>query len=275
MSATEVFHTPCWNFVGGDREIERHLRELPPRAGVVVRNRLANVVATVAGLADLERVSPLKLRVRVPRNAIAGAPELTVAPGRFFETLLSRCYGVSTVEAPAPGATLLAIGFGESAPDAVALAAVLSQQPDLPVIFLNPPGQPLAPVLRPLLGSAWSSRHWEGLSAFSSPAVEEAVAELAPERLLVCAASEAVAAHTAIGAVDWLLRERARRGEALSLRSAGERVSVLRLSPAVPGAPEPFLELVLRHLRSDLGVESVAEDPRFVPTREAIAIDLV
>src|SRR3954469_24002990 len=94
MNEKEVFSVPGWNFVGGDRGIEAILRDLPPNAPLVVRNRLANVLATVAGLNDLGRLDPwepLPLRVHVPENALAEpALGLTdVYPAELFHAVLA------------------------------------------------------------------------------------------------------------------------------------------------------------------------------------------
>lgn len=277
MDDREIFSTPCWNFIGGDRQIERILRELPPGQGLVVRNRLANVLATVAGLADLrqEDGSRLPLRVNVPENAVYERALPMETPVDGLETLLTRLYGirVEMPDAPEPESVLLAVGFTPGA-DAAALAAWLADHPALPVVFLNPPGAPLAPELCPFAVDAWSAQTGAGLNAFSYPTVEEAVAELAPQVVYVAAATPEVAAYTAIGAVDYFIREAA-AVEPLDGRrilQLGGRVRVLR--PSVPaGAPTPLRDWLRDHLQA-LGVASTGPDGRFSATAEAIAIDI-
>lgn len=288
MSEKDIFATPCWNFVGGDRAIEGILRGLPPGARLVVRNRVANVLPTVAGLADLGRLGrdAPRLAVRVPENALyepaLGLDDVYPAES-FFEVLLTRLYGVR-VEGPTLQAgadtVLLAAGYTEAEEAAAGrLAAWLGHQPDLPVVFLCPAGAALAPSLRPFAVAAWSTQRWSGLNAFASATVEEAVAEREPAELLVAAPAMAVAAHTAIGATDWFVREEAALVGARAVKPAalGRRVAVLgfAVEAGAPGAPASLRELVRRHLEADLGVVSTEPDPRVRPTGEAIAIDLV
>ena len=284
MSQKDVFATPCWNFVGGDRAIEGILRGLPPGAPLVVRNRVANVLPTVAGLADLAGLGA-RLAVRVPENALyepaLGLDDVYPAES-FFEVLLTRLYGIR-LEGPmavaAPGAVLVAAGYGEADEEAAArLAAWLAPQPDLPVVFLCPRGEALAPSLRPHAVGAWSAQRWGGLNAFGHATVEEAVAERRPAQVLVAAPAMAVAAHTAIGAADWFVREDAGvvGARAVRLLAAGARVAVLGFAAAAGPAEAPgtLRALVRRHLERDLGVVSTEADPRVRPTGEAIAIDL-
>jgi hypothetical protein len=283
MNEREIFNTPCWNFIGGDRQIERILRELPPGQPLVVRNRLANVLPTVAGLADLRQLDGEKLavKVNVPENAVverAVSLDQPLAPEACLETLLSRLYGIQTVDetsVASDDALLVAIGFTDGTA-ADALAAWLDRHPALPVVFLLPPGAALAPALRSHAVTAWSAQHWSGLNAFSMPTVEEAIAEHDPQAIVVAAAEPAVAAYTAIGAVDAFIREVSALGapgprEILEL---GRRVRVLRLESGPSGAPVLLREWLRAHLEETLGVVSVAPDPRYAATGEAIAIDI-
>lgn len=283
MDEREIFNTPCWNFIGGDRQIERILRELPEGQPLVVRNRLAHVLPTVAGLADLRRPDGEKLAVRVmvPENALverAVSLDQLIPEEACLETLLSRLYGIRTEEptmSAADDGLLLVIGFPDG-PASDALAAWLDRHPALPVVFLQPPQEPLAAVLWPHAVSAWSAQHWAGLNGFSMPTVEEAVAEHDPQTIYVVAADPAVAAYTAIGAVDYFIREAAALG-ALGPREIlqlGRRVRVLRQAPSAPGTLVSLRAWLQRHLEETLGVASVAPDPRFAVTAEAIAIDI-
>lgn len=279
MDEREVFNTPCWNFIGGDRQIERILRELPAGQRLVVRNRLANVLPTVAGLVDLQ----LGLAVAVPENAVverALGLDQPLAPERCLETLLDRLYGVRIEDAAAePGedALLLAVGY-QAGPEAAALAAWLDRHPALPVVFLSPPGAVLAPELRERAIAAWSAQHWTGLNAFSMPTVEEAVGERDPGVIYVAAADPGVAAYTAIGAVDYFIREESavRALEGREILQLGSRVRVLGFAGRrVPAGPPVAVRDWLRgHLTETLGVASTAPDPRFGATGEAIAIDI-
>lgn len=263
MRTTDVFATPCWNFVGGDRGIEAILRGLPPGSGLVVRNRLANVLATAAGLADIGG-----FRVRVPRNAVYEPLldlDLACPPGAFLPTLLSRLYGVTTLAAATalPDDVVVALGYdGGHEAEAAQLADWLRANAGARLVIGCE--TELAPSLRPFAVDAWSVQRWRGTSAFGAPGIEEAVAEARPARVLVAAAQAVVAAHTAIGAVDWGLRA----GAALD-------VSVLAFAsrPRVEVAGTWF-EAVLRHLEDDLGVVSTAPEPGVKATREAVAIDL-
>jgi hypothetical protein len=306
MAEKEVFATPCWSFIGGDRQIERLLRELPAGQQVVVRNRLANVLPTVASLHDLGRLrgpSPLRLAVSVPENAVAERAlgmETVLPAGLFYEAILSRLYGVRVEdEAPGDAETLvLALGYGaQRAPqgargsgtlsgsftghdgEAAALARWLSRYPDARTVFLLARGEVLHPLLRPFAVTAWSAQSWDGLGAFSLPSVEEAVEEAAPERIVVAGVPAAAVAYTAIGAADFFIRRETHAAGRPpgDLRRVGDRVSVLRsasdLGPV--GAPAAFGELVKRHLEDVLGVVSTASDARFRVTEEAIAIDIV
>ena len=282
MDDREVFATRCWNFIGGDRQIERILRELPARQPVVVRNRLAHVLPTVAALADLVRPDPwdpLPLTVTVPENALAERGlEAPVAEDAFYDELLARLYGVKAegLEAGAGSEDLLiAVGHTDEAA-AAPIASWLDRHPGLRVVFLVPAGAALAPSLRPHAAAAWSAQAWEGLNALSLPTVEEAIAEAAPARIWVAAAREATAAYTAIGAVDWLIREASVLHEPSDqeIRTLGRRVSVLREARQASGPEKPFRALVLAHMEAELGVVSTAADPRFTVTAEAIAIDI-
>lgn len=278
MDDREIFNTPCWNFIGGDRQIERILRDLPAGQAIVVRNRLANVLATVAGLADLRR-DGVTLQVAVPENAVverAVPLDQPLAPEVCLETLLTRLYGVRFVDDAAPDDGLvLAVGY-ESGPEAAALAAWLEDHPALPVVFLNPSGRALAPELRGHAVRAWSAQHGAGLNAFSLPTVEEAVGECDPAVIYVAAAEPVVAAYTAIGAVDWFIREAAEALDGRAILQLGSRVRILRFAMApVPAGPPVVLREWLRgHMAEALGVVSTAADPRFVATGEAIAIDI-
>lgn len=277
----DVFLTPCWNFVGGDRQIEAILREQPAHAPLVVRNRLGHVLATVAGLQDLGRLSPwepLPLAVRVPENAVAepGWPlESPVLPEQFFSELLTRVYGVAAAGAcdvAPPGGALVAVGYGlDDEAEARRLADWLKLQGDMPVVFVCPPGRLLAEALRPFARTAWSTQVFGGLNAFALAPLEEAVDELAPARLYIAAPGAATLTHTAIGAVDFLL------GRLGDPRAAGLRVSALWEACRAPAAG-PVTTVgarALLHLAEDLGVVSTAADPRFRVTAEGIAIDLV
>ncbi|MDB5098020.1 MAG: hypothetical protein JWM80_2441, partial [Cyanobacteria bacterium RYN_339] len=194
----EVFSTPGWNFVGGDRQIEAILRDLPPNAPLVVRNRLANVLATVAGLNDLGRLNPwepLPLRVHVPENALL-EPALGLQdvypPALFHEVLASRLYHLAAApesEALPADALVLAVGYTAAhEPAAARLAGWLARQQDPALVLLAPRGAELAASLRPFAAGAWSSGHWGGLNAFSLATVEEAVVERDPARIYVAAA---------------------------------------------------------------------------------------
>lgn len=301
MAEKEVFATPCWSFIGGDRQIERLLRELPAGQRVVVRNRLANVLPTVASLHDLGRLrghAPLRLAVSVPENALSerALGMETVLPAElFYEALLTRLYGVR-VEEEAPGdaeTLVLVLGYGVQRAgargsggsftghdaEAAALAGWLGRHPDVRTVFLLARGEALHPLLRPFAAAAWSAQSWDGLSAFSSPSVEEAVEEAAPERIVVAGVPAAAVAYTAIGAADlYIRRETHAAGRPPGdLRRVGDRVSVLRPASVLgqAGPPEAFGTLVKRHLEDVLGVASTAEDGRFRVTGEAIAIDIV
>jgi hypothetical protein len=288
MAEKEVFATPCWSFIGGDRQIERLLRELPAGQRVVVRNRLANVLPTVASLHDLGRLrghAPLRLAVSVPENALSerALGMETVLPAElFYEALLTRLYGVRVEdEAPGDAETLvLALGYGTGHDaEAAALAGWLERHPDARTVFLLARGEALHPLLRPFAAAAWSAQSWDGLSAFSSPSVEEAVEEAAPERIVVAGVPAAAVAYTAIGTADlYIRRETHAAGRPPGdLRRVGDRVSVLRPASVLgqAGPPEAFGTLVKRHLEDVLGVASTAEDARFRVTGEAIAIDIV
>lgn len=286
MADKELFATPCWSFIGGDRQIERLLRELPAGQPVVVRNRLANVLPTVASLVDLGRMrghEPLKLTVSVPENAVeerAIGLEAAVRPEAFWPTLLERLYGVRLEDEPDGGAdtVVVAVGYGaDRDAEAIALAGWLARHPEARVVFLLAAGVALHPALRGYAATAWSAQTWEGLSAFSVPAIEEAVEEAAPERIVVAGGPVEGVAYTAIGAVDLFIR---RETEALGrpprdLRGVGDRVSVLRPASALgtPGTARSFREAVREHLEG-LGVGTAA-DGRFRVTGEAIAIDIV
>jgi hypothetical protein len=287
MAESEIFSTPCWSFIGGDRQIERLLRELPANQPVVVRNRLANVLPTVANLHDLGRMRgqhALRLAVAVPDNAVderAIGLDQPVAGG-FYETLLTRLYGIRVEDAPTAGAEtlLIALGYGtERDAEAQAVAAWLAAHPEARVVFLLGYGQALHPALRPFAVEAWSAQTWEGLGAFAVPAVEEAVEEALPERIVVAGAPAAAVAYTAIGAADLFIRRetQANGRPPADLRGVGSRVAVLRGASDL-GAPTPGLtwrEAVRRHLETDLGVASTTADHRFRVTAEAIAIDIV
>lgn len=293
MSEREVFTTPCYNFVGGDRQIEGILRDLPPRAGLVVRNRASHVVATAGGLADIARGrTGAPWLVQAPDNAMDGAGLADVYPGAmFYRVAAERLYGLRVmspagVGAPAAGggiknSLLIACGYTTAHEAAAArLAAWIANQDALPVVLLAPPGEPLARALRPLAARPiWSAQRWDGLNAFSRPTVEEAVGEWDPAHVIVAAASPATALHTAIGALDWGIRRAAARGEGADLRQAGARVTMWE-DPDAPGAlaqvaPASLRVLLQHHLTAELGVASVASDPRFRATSEGIAIDLV
>jgi hypothetical protein len=119
----EVFSVSGWNFIGGDRQIEAILRDLPPHAPLVIRNRLANVLATVAGLGDLAKLdarNPLTLSLRVPANALI-EPGLVLSdvymPELFYELLASRLYHLPPVlphEAIPAESLLVATGYSET-----------------------------------------------------------------------------------------------------------------------------------------------------------------
>lgn len=285
----DVFAVPGWNFVGGDRQVEAILRDLPPRAPVVVRNRLANVLATVAGLGDLGRLDPrepLPLNVHVPANALV-EPALPLTdvypPEALVPLLLERLYHVGPAlpaELAPAGSVVVATGYDEAhAGPAAALAAWLARQADVRLVLLVAPGSALAAPLRPHAQAAWSGQHWGGLNAFSLPTLEEAVAEAAPERLYAAAPRPESLLYTAVGATDFMLRQLAAEGgiSAANPRDAGARVKALGFAatPAVQGEPRSLLELARAHLEGVLGVASTAPDPRFRATGEAIAIDLV
>jgi hypothetical protein len=285
----EVFSVPGWNFIGGDRHIEAILRDLPAHAPLVVRNRLANVLATVAGLVDLagcDPREPLTLSVKVPENALI-EPVLPLGdvylPELFYELLLTRLYQVPLAlphDAVPDGSLLLATGYTEAqAGPALALADWLKGHPDLPLILLAPLGVPLAACLRPYAQNAWSTQHWGGLDAFHLATVEEAVNEQNPQRIYVAGASPAAMMYTAVGAVDYMLRGLAAEHGAKGARpyDASQRVRALGFaSQGVPaGPPATLLALVKQHLEETLGVASTAFDGQFRATGEAIAIDLV
>jgi hypothetical protein len=288
MAEKEVFATPCWSFIGGDRQIERLLRELPAGQRVVVRNRLANVLPTVASLHDLGRLrghAPLRLAVSVPENAVSerALGMETVLPAElFYEALLTRLYGVRVEDDPAADAEtlVLALGYGAGRDaEAAALAGWLSRHPDARTVFLLARGEALHPLLRPFAVTAWSAQSWDGLGAFSLPSVEEAVEESAPERMVVAGVPAAAVAYTAIGAADLCIRRETHAAgrPPTDLRRVGDRVSVLRSASELGqvGPPAAFGELVKRHLEDVLGVVSTAGDARFRVTGEAIAIDIV
>ena len=288
MAEKEVFATPCWSFIGGDRQIERLLRELPAGQRVVVRNRLANVLPTVASLHDLGRLrghEPLRLSVAVPENALderALGLDATLPAETFYEALLTRLYGVRVEDDPAgdAGTLVLALGYGAGRDaEAQALASWLAAHPAARVVFLLARDEALHPALRPFALAAWSAQHGDALSAFSLPGVEEAVEEAEPERIVVAGGPAVAVVYTAIGAVDAYIRQstHAAGRPPGDLRGVGDRVSVLRPASELgrSGAPLAVRELVRRHLEEDLGVASTAADARFRVTGEAIAIDIV
>lgn len=141
MAEKELFATPCWSFIGGDRQIERLLRELPAGQRVVVRNRLANVLPTVASLVDLGRMrghEPLALSVSVPENAYeerAIGLDAEVCAEAFWPTVLERLYGVRVEDEPEGGAETVAVAVGYGAghdAEATALAGWLARHPEAP-----------------------------------------------------------------------------------------------------------------------------------------------
>jgi hypothetical protein len=145
------------------------------------------------------------------------------------------------------------------------------------VVFLLAPGDVLHADLRPFAVEAWSAQTWDGLSAFSVPAVEEAVDEAVPERIVIAGGPAEAVAYTAIGAVDMFIRREtwANGRPPGDLKALGDRVSVLKPASVLgaAGTPKPFRELVREHLEA-LGAVTAA-DGRFRVTAEAIAIDIV
>lgn len=272
----DIFAVAGWNFVAGDRQIEGILRDLPPGSRLVVRNRLANVLATLAGIRDL---GTRGLQVYAPENALV-EPVLDLdgryAPEDFHALALTRWFGVAIADArdAAPARSLvLATGYTVAhEAEAERLAAWLAGQPDLAVVLLVPPGEALAACLRPYAAAAWSTQHHRGLDAFARATVEEAVGEFEPERVYVASPDPDALLYTAVGAADYMLRSHGG-----TTRDAGRRVHALAFARAeVPAGPPVALRaLVKAHMQAVLGVASTDADGRFAASGEAIAIDLV
>lgn len=297
MSA-EIFNTATWNFLSGNRDVERIIMA-HPGSTLVVRGGIASVLPTVNCLRDMRysgwRDFPL-VPVQTPKNTLtAFSTDLnaSITNGNMFSSLLKEAYGVKILNRP--------VSFNESTivvvDDISCNKAVYNSITDMmnnggknELILIMPDDSPLSPGMRRLAESAGFSTCYEGNNVFFPGNVEEALMQREPEHIILAGISPLRLFYSAIGAVDYLIVEDSRYRnpgdlQQWDLLEIGKKVAVMGLSCPYGangngndnGSGRMSLkEAILKHLRSDLKVLSTDEDFRFTPVPgHKIAIDMM
>ena len=288
--STEIFNTATWNFLVGNRDVERIIMD-HPGSSLVVRGGIASVLPTVNCLRDMRytgwRDFPM-IPVQTPGNTMtAFAPDLNAPFNErdLFSPLLEQAYGIRVLDRP--------VSFSESTvvvvDDIAHSKAICDSITDMmkngvrnELIMVMPDDSPLSPGMRKLAEFAKFSTSFEGNNVFFPGNVEEALMQREPQHIILVGNSPIRLFYSAIGAVDYFIVDDARYRnpgdlQQWDLMEMGKKVTVLWQTYPIGGNGSLTMkEAVLIHARNDLKVSSTDDDFRFTPVQgHKIAIDMM
>ena len=277
MSNAEIFNTATWNFLSGDRAVEDILKD-KRLSRITVRGGIGSVLPTLAAIKDISKLGwkdPVEGALHVPSNSLSlHSPSLQkkTQKNMFYETLLKESFGVEILKEyrPFPEQLIIIMNMTEENKRAKNILpevlGILKKVKDNRVIFTCPRNKKILSPLRPYAQKAWSNIYWDGLNAFFSSQVEEAVLEGNPKKILIAGAGKEHVFYTAIGAIDYFIIEDSQFREPSSLElwdiiEIGKKVSII----SNPGGDEKkgtdYLEnMVLSHMENILKIDSVIPD---------------
>jgi len=276
MKRPEVFNTATWNFISGDRSVEDILKD-KRLSRITVRGGMGTVLPTLAGIKDISRLGwkdSVGATIHVPSNTLSlhsPYPETKCRENDFYETLLRESYGINirTGYESYPDQLILVMNMTEESnvPGNVVMKIleVLKEARDAKTIFTSPAGETLLSEFRPYVRKSWSTIYWDGLNAFFSDKVEEAVMEANPGRILVLGYGREHVFYTAIGAVDYFIIEDGHFRDPSELKlwdiiELGKKVSVISYPCGGRGETKTLQDMVLNHIKDFLKAESVMPD---------------
>ena len=292
MSQADVFNTATWNFLMGDRAVEDILKD-KRLSKITVRGGIGTVLPTLAAIKDISRLGwkdPVEASLYVPANSLSlhrPALEKEIEEKYFYETLLRESFGVQIWNNYCKYDNQLIIVMDmteENRPDGSTVSKVLNvlkNGGNAKTIFTCPGKEKLLPHFRPYAQNAWSTIYWDGLNAFFSSKVEEAVKDANPNQILVMGAKEENIFYTAIGAADYFIIEDSQFRDPASLElwdiiEMGKKVSVISNFSNDKNSSKTLNELVLKHLNTTLKIDSTMADYSYTTVNNhKIMIDII
>jgi len=276
MNNPEIFNIATWNFLSGDRSVEDILKDRKLKR-ITVRGGIGTVLATVAGIRDTEKLGwkePVEGKIYVPSNGLSshsGFIGEEIEEDNFYNYLLEKTYGVQLWNYQYfPEQLIIVMNMTEenkkSKDISLQVLNLLEKCKDEKIIFTCPRHERLLPEFRKYAIKAYSTIYWDGLNAFFSNSVEEAVKEVNPRRIVVTGADDKNVFYTAIGAVDYFIIEDSRFNcpanfHLWNIMDKGKKVSVM--APLNEKKGRSSLEnLLLKHLTEIFNV-NVTPDYRY------------
>lgn len=288
--STELFNTATWNFLTGNRDVERIIMD-HPGSSLVVRGGIASVLPTVNCLRDLRytgwRDFPM-IPVQTPGNTLtAFTPDLNASLNNrdVFSLLLEKAYGVKILDRPVSfsGSTIVVVDDVSHNKDLFdSITDMMKNGTKNELILVMPDDTALSPGMCQLAEYARFATTFEGNNVFFPGNVEEALLQREPEHILIVGNSPIRLFYSAIGAVDYFIVDDARYRNPGDLQQwdlveMGKKVAVMWHALPVNGNGKVSLkEAVLKHAKTDLRVSSTDDDFRFTPVPgHKIAIDMM
>jgi len=216
MKNPEIFNTATWNFLSGDRSVEDILKDRKLKK-ITIRGGIGMVLPTVAGIKDIEKLGwkdSIEASIHVPSNGLSSHSVFTgeeIEEGNFYNCLLEKIYGIQLWNTYRyfPEQLIIVMNMTEENKQAkhmsLRILNILDQCREEKIIFTCPRHERLLPEFRKYVIKAYSTIYWDGLNAFFSGSVEEAVKEINPHRIVVTGAYEKNIFYTAIGAADYFI----------------------------------------------------------------------
>ena len=277
MNNPEIFNTATWNFLAGDRSVEDILKDRRLKK-ITVRGGIGTVLPTVAGIKDMEKLGwkdPIAADVCVPSNGLSSHCCFTgeeIEENNFYNYLLEKIYGVQLCNYQYfPDQLIIIMNMTEENKEAQHISLpvlnLLEQCKEEKIIFTCPRHERLLPEFRKHVIKAYSTIYWDGLNAFFSGSVEEAVKEINPRRIVVTGACEKHIFYTAIGAVDYFIIQDSLFKSPASLHlwdimDRGKKVSVMSPLYNEKKGKSSLENILLKHLTESFNV-NVLPDCRY------------
>lgn len=288
--STEIFNTATWNFLTGNRDVERIIMD-HPGSSLVVRGGVASVLPTVNCLRDMRytgwRDFPM-IPIQTPGNTLtAFSPDLNAPFNNvdLFSSLLEKAYGVRVIDRPVSFDECTVIVVDDISHNKTiydSIKDMMNNGVRNELILVMPDNSFLSPEMRKLSEFTKFSTSFEGNNVLFSGNVEEALIQREPEHILIVGNSPIRLFYSAIGAVDYFIVEDARYRspgdlQQWDLMEMGKKVTVVRQAHPSNGNGSMILkEAILKHARNDLKVSSTDDDFRFTPVPgHKIAIDMM
>ncbi|MEQ8221226.1 MAG: hypothetical protein ABRQ37_02915 [Candidatus Eremiobacterota bacterium] len=277
MNNPEIFNTATWNFLAGDRAVEDILKDRRLKK-ITVRGGIGTVLPTVAAIKDMEKLGwkdSIAADICVPSNGLSSHSGFTgekIEENNFYNYLLEKIYGVQLCNYQYfPDQLIIIMNMTEENKEArhirLLILNLLEQCKEEKIIFTCPRHERLLPEFRKYVIKSYSTIYWDGLNAFFSNSVEEAVKEINPQRIVVTGASEKHLFYTAIGAVDYFIIQDSLFNSPASLHlwdimDRGKKVSIISPIYNEKKGKTSLEKLLLKHLTETFNV-NVLPDCRY------------